>query len=47
MEWEVLKDIIARAAFEVLGKRYMRTQKRGLRIWNDEISLIINKKKQV
>jgi hypothetical protein len=40
-ESDDLKEITAKTASEVLGKRHKRTWKQGLKICNDEISLII------
>jgi hypothetical protein len=46
MEWEDLKETIVKAASEVSGKRYKTTWKKGLKMWNDEISLIIDNTNQ-
>jgi exonuclease III len=46
LEWKDLKEVILKAATEVLGKRYSGARKKGLKIWNDEIASLIKNKKE-
>jgi hypothetical protein len=46
LEWTILKNIILQAIEEALGKRNKGYKRKGLRIWNKDISqMIVDKKK--
>ncbi|KAJ4431069.1 hypothetical protein ANN_19662 [Periplaneta americana] len=45
-EWEDLKSVIEKAAYESLGKRYKRRSKRGIKIWSEETKHIIEEKRK-
>ena len=46
VEWSNIRNLLEKLGHEVLRRKLLNTQKRGLKLWNEEVKQGLQKKKE-